>query len=179
MSERPIVKKSSPSPIARTVESGADVRPLSPMRRLALPLGVAAALALAGGSGIAYAVAQSGEKHAAANHDDRRRPDDARRTPRTPTDTRADGSFVDAVVDGITDLLAPDTKHVDVLVPPTPPTTTPTTTPTYIDPDPPPRLAGMVAPPKPTVAVPPPKPTPIPPITNPPPMPGGMRPPAP
>lgn len=185
MSDRPVTKKSSPSPIARGVESGAEVRRLSPVKRIGIPLGVAAAIALAGGSGIAYAVASSGpEKH--ASRDDRserssRVDRDERKPPKTPVEKGKGGSFVDDVFQQVGDFLNPDPDEV-VEVKPTTPEPVPTVTPTYIPPNPhPPVMAGMISPPRPTptVAVPLPKPKPVTPIANPPAMPGGMRPPAP
>ena len=56
-------KKSSPFPIAKVTELPESAlrteRPLSPMRKLALPIGVAASLVLAGASVGAYAYASS------------------------------------------------------------------------------------------------------------------------
>lgn len=186
MSDRPFTKKSSPSPIARGVEQGAEVRALSPVKRIGIPLGVAAAIALAGGSGIAYAVASSGpEKHASREERSERSSRverDERKPPKTPADQDKGGWFVDDVFQQVGDFLNPDPNEV-VEVKPTPsPDPVPTVTPTYIPPNPnPPVMAGMISPPRPTptVAVPTPKPKPVTPISNPPAMPGGMRPPAP
>jgi hypothetical protein len=48
-------KKESPEPLVRAVDTGAPVRPLSPARRLVLPLGIAAGLILAAGTTAAFA----------------------------------------------------------------------------------------------------------------------------
>ena len=48
-------KKESPEPLVRAVDTGAPVRALSPVRRLALPLGIAAGLILAAGTTAAFA----------------------------------------------------------------------------------------------------------------------------
>jgi hypothetical protein len=58
-------KKESPEPLVRAVDSGAPVKPLAPVRRLVAPLGIAAALVLAGGGASAYAFSQ-GEPKAAS-----------------------------------------------------------------------------------------------------------------
>lgn len=185
MNDRPAVKKSSPSPIARSLESGGEARPVSPMKRVAVPLAVAAALALATGGGIAYAVAGSSqnsrgsEKIATRDSDRDDRPrrsgdgPDVRDPKRTEPGTGT-ANFVDDVFTTVGDFLIPDSR--DPRVDPPKPDPVPTTTPTFIPPQPdPPMMAGkMAAPPVPTTVK-----TPIPPATNPPAMPGGMRPPAP
>lgn len=190
MNDRPAVKKSSPSPIARSVESGAEVRPLSPIKRVAVPLAVAAALALAGGGGIAYAVAGSsegssrGEKHATRDSDAERprRTDDSveARDTKRPEPGSGTRSFVDDVFTTVGDFFTPDDRDPKV----DPPKPIPTTPPTFIPPNPnPPPMAGAIAMPNTARPITPPTPTtvktPIPPATHPPAMPGGMRPPAP
>ncbi|MFO0612559.1 MAG: hypothetical protein U0414_08235 [Polyangiaceae bacterium] len=181
MSDRPAVKKSSPSPIARSLEAGVEPRPVSPIKRLAIPLGVAAALALAGGAGITYAVAGSSEgKHATRDGDGERRhrDDDSDRKPSSPA--TGNTTLVEDVFQKVGDFLNPDTK-----VEPAQPKPTPTVPPTtYIPPtsDPVP-LGGAVAIPNTATPVTPPPPAtvkaPIVPPSNPPAMPGGLRPPAP
>lgn len=184
MNDRPAVKKSSPSPIARSLESGAEVRAVSPMKRIAVPLAVAAALALAGGGGIAYAVAGSSQsqKHATRDSDSSERPHtagtDALTDTRRPEPGSGTTSLIDDVFQNVGDFFTPDPK-VDPK-----PKPVPTTPPTFIPPSPdPPPMAGAIAMPNTATPVTPPPPTtvktPIPPVTHPPAMPGGMRPPAP
>jgi hypothetical protein len=141
-------KKEAPNPLPRAVEQGAPVRALSPLRKLGLPLGIAAVVALGGGAA-AYAISSANEH---------------------TRSTRSGGTFaidVPDVLHAVTEFIAPDrapprlagevapvTPSSSVAAPPAPPTAAPTASspkppPTVIEPHHPPRLAGAIAPPKP------------------------------
>lgn len=138
--------KSSPFPIAKATEQSAAPRPLSPVRKLALPIGVAASLVLAGSAG-AYAYASSA-KTASPEGDG------------CPTRAHTGGDFFTRTAERLKD---------------------------FLDPSPPPRMAGEMQAPTSVPVVPasgsasgtPPTPPPPPPNPNPPPLPGKIAPPHP
>lgn len=59
MSEPSPKKKETPNPLPRALENGVSVRAVSPMRRVGVPLAIAAALALTTGGAAAYAMSRS------------------------------------------------------------------------------------------------------------------------
>jgi hypothetical protein len=114
-SSRPLVRKSSPAPIARALDSNLAVRPLSPLRRAAGSLAVAAAVVLAAGGSVALAGCT---ETATAKHEDRsgrdRSSNDERRTDR---DVKDSGSAFDQLVNAVGDFVDPPTKQVDAIPP--------------------------------------------------------------
>lgn len=158
-SSRVVVRKSSPAPIARALESNTAPRALSPLRRAAGSLAVAAAMVLAAGGAAALAGCGDAAKPDAdrSSRDDRPKGDTARRE-------RADGSEtpIEDLVRAVGDFVdPPNAKADDVRRTPVPPASdpprpagtgfAPVPTPT------PPRLAGSTASPASPPPAPPPK----------------------
>ncbi len=135
-------KKSSPFPIAKATDQPEALRaerPLSPMRKLALPIGVAAALVLAGASAGVYA-------YAASNKTAR---DPARVDEQQTTEGPRPGANEVAVAEPLDPSSAPRLAGTSAPAPSqTPPTPTP---PTPIPPNPnPPMPPGKPPSPHPT-----------------------------
>ncbi|MFO0612560.1 MAG: hypothetical protein U0414_08240 [Polyangiaceae bacterium] len=152
----PPTKKSSPSPLARAVDQGLVARPLSPIRKIALPLGVAAALALAGGGTLAYALAGSSTKTSSDSRDTDPRDD---RSPNRPARGSNGGDLIGDLLNSVRDFVSPE-PHVVLQAGPHVDSPTPVTAPSFISPDPEPQqLAGKVSAPStgaPIVTTPPP-----------------------
>jgi negative regulator of sigma E activity len=135
-------KKSSPFPIAKATDQEVAPRPVSPVRKLALPIGVAAAMLLAGSAGAyAYASAKGSADHEGDG---------------CPTRAHAGGDFITRTVDKVKGLIDPEPapRMAGEMVAPTSVPVVPASgsssanppPPPPPDPNPPP-LPGKIAPP--------------------------------
>lgn len=82
-------KKSSPSPLVRATDTNVEARPVSPVRRVGVPLAMAAAIALATG-GSAYAIGRNAEKITATIHDKTPKSDDLKQDIQIPIPPASD-----------------------------------------------------------------------------------------
>lgn len=144
---RPVVRKSSPAPLARALENEVPIRALSPLRRAAGSLAVAAAMVLAAGGAAALAGCGDADRSGRTGRDRSSRED---RTDRRETaEKRASDSPLDDLVNAVGDFVNPPTTPADQRRTPTPPAsdaprpagTTSPTLPTSS----PPRPAGSAA----------------------------------
>ncbi len=120
-------KKEAPESIVRAVDVGSPVKRLQPVRRVAIPLAIAAALVLGGGAGTAAALGGAGAKGARVD---------------------AQGQAMDPLA-----INAPVPTQAPVIVtPPTPsamPTTPPIARPPFVPPTHEvPMMAGVMPPPR-------------------------------
>ncbi|MFO0613195.1 MAG: hypothetical protein U0414_11425 [Polyangiaceae bacterium] len=118
-SSRPLVRKSSPAPISRAIEERIAPRPVSPLRRAAGSLAVAAAVVLAAG-GVA-ALAGCSEKPT-AKQDERTGRDRSTRDAReerepSKREPKEGGSALDQLVDAVGDFVDPPTRVSDPIPP--------------------------------------------------------------
>ncbi len=135
-------KKSSPFPIAKATDQDDAPRPLHPVRKYALPIGVAASMVLAGAGAGAYAYASG--RHADPSGEG------------CPTRAHAGADFFTRTVDRLKDFVSPSPPprmagEMVVAVPTAPASGsasgTPPTPPPPPPPDPnPPPLPGKIAP---------------------------------
>lgn len=143
---RPLVRKSSPSPLPRALDAGTAARPLTPVRRAAGSLAVAAAMILgvASASGCGDAKAK---RDVDTRDESRSRKERADREERVDTPTEPSPGDVDPLhtfADALSDLVSPKADETKPATKPLPPIAPPTSP--VITPDPtPPRPAGGIS----------------------------------
>jgi hypothetical protein len=153
------VRKATPHPIVRALDVQIAPRPVSPLRRAAIPLAIAAALALGAGTAIAYAASsgESGSSHRSGRSDDSS--ESGRDRHRSDRAAGADSSSgLDGVLDALGDFVSPPKTETDPIPPSSEiPRPAGTVAPSYDSP----RPAGSAAsPPPPPHIAPPRKPPP-------------------